>query len=67
MSNRFLSVKLENEGVMMNIVSGYACMGMLVNGTEVMATFLLSRIGTYFAIRMAMNTYFQKREEHWVK
>ncbi|KAK3545596.1 hypothetical protein QTP70_008146 [Hemibagrus guttatus] len=54
-SDRVMSLKLEIEGVMLNVVSGYAAdvMQMVVD----------------FAKRMDMagvNTYFQKREEHRV-
>ncbi|KAK3556960.1 hypothetical protein QTP70_022299, partial [Hemibagrus guttatus] len=79
-SDRVMSLKLEIEGVMLNVVSGYApqeriLMDMLVRGTEVMGKFgvkernLEGQMVVDFAKRMDMavvNTYFQKREEHRV-
>ncbi|KAK3556632.1 hypothetical protein QTP70_010826 [Hemibagrus guttatus] len=78
-SDRVMSLKLEIEGVMLNVVSGYApqeriLMDMLVRGTQVMKFGVKERnlegqMVVDFAKRMDMavvNTYFQKREDHRV-
>ncbi|KAK3550918.1 hypothetical protein QTP70_008728 [Hemibagrus guttatus] len=73
-SDRVMSLKLEIEGVMLNVVSGYAPQGNR-GDEEVMGKFgvkvrnLEGQMVVDFAKRMDMavvNTYFQKREEHRV-
>ncbi|KAK3539596.1 hypothetical protein QTP70_010249 [Hemibagrus guttatus] len=70
-SDRVMSLKLEIEGVMLNVVSGYA--PQVGYDEEVMGKFgvkernLEGQMVVDFAKRMDMavvNTYFQKREEH---
>ncbi|KAK3527327.1 hypothetical protein QTP86_020259, partial [Hemibagrus guttatus] len=73
-SDRVISLKLKIEGVMLNVVSGYAPQGN-TGDEEVMGKFgvkernLERQVVVDFAKRTDMavvNTYFQKREEHRV-